>query len=65
LEKGGEGGFEKRNNYKISPDPSLPKRGLPWGLTYLLFPSGKGKTYLLMLGRGHSLSLLFPPHYSL
>jgi hypothetical protein len=43
----------------------LPKRGLPWGLTYSLFPSGKGKTYLLMLEKGHSLSLLFPPHYSL
>jgi hypothetical protein len=26
LEKGDEGGFEKANK-KISPDPSLPKRG--------------------------------------
>jgi len=29
LKKGGEGGFEKANkDYKISPDPSLPKRGI-------------------------------------
>jgi hypothetical protein len=40
LEKGGEGGLEKKNNdrrdmelriiYKISSNPSLPKRGNQW-----------------------------------
>jgi hypothetical protein len=30
LEKGGEGGLEIANENKISPDPSLPKRGSQW-----------------------------------
>jgi hypothetical protein len=48
LEKGGEGGFKKANkdrrdveliNYKISPDPSLPKRGTKYGRQFSpLFP---------------------------
>jgi hypothetical protein len=30
FEKGGEGGLEIANKNKISPNPSLPKRGNQW-----------------------------------
>jgi len=62
LEKGGEGGFEKANKdrrdmelliiYKISPDPSLLKRGTQlvsdifigkWGRSYFFTLSHLGK----------------------
>jgi len=68
LEKGGEGGLEKANKdrrdmelliiYKISPDPSLLKRGINWCLTSSLSPFGKGRFYLRPFGKG---ALIFPP----
>jgi hypothetical protein len=78
LEKGGEGGLQKTNTdrrdrelliiYKISPDPSLLKRGtklmpdifiIPlWKREVLSFPCSKRGFYHPPFGKG---ALIFPP----
>jgi hypothetical protein len=76
LEKGGEGGFEKaikdRRDMelfiinKISPDPSLLKRGTQLVPDICIIPLWKREILSPPpLEKGRLFSPLFPPHYSL
>jgi hypothetical protein len=75
LEKGGEGGLEKAKKdrkdmelpiiYKISPYPSLLKRGAKLVPDTFIIPLWKKGFYHPPFGKGALIIHLFPPHYML